>query len=290
MNASLVVNPAAGGRAHRSINRIETLLREQVSLTTFITRKKGDAFSFAKAVKGADRIIVAGGDGTINEVINGLLSSDDETIKNVPLAIIPLGTANVLAAEVGIPRDLEKAAVLSINGTAKKIALGRMNGRYFSLMSGIGFDGETVFGVKNGLLKRLTGKGAYIAAGIRTLRKYPPALIRVKTSEGEFTGYTAVVSNVRCYGGDFHIAPRASVTEPLLDICIFRGKTRKDLLRFIYGVMRKEHLGYHDVVYVKSPAAEVSSEGEVHVQVDGDYYGMLPVKIEVVKDAVGLVW
>ena len=290
MNASLVVNPVAGNRAHRSAERIETLLRKKVFLQSFITRKKGDAFSFAKGLKDTDRIIVAGGDGTVNEVINGLLSSGRDETRNIPLAIVPSGTANVMAVELGIPKDIERAVDLSMSGTARKISLGRINGKYFSLMAGIGFDGETVLGVKNNLLKRISGKGAYVVSGIRTLSKYPPSLIRLKTPEGEFTGYTAVISNVRSYGGAFHIAPQASVTEPLLDICMFKGRTWKDLLRFIYGIIRGKHLKYSDVVYIKSTEIEVFSEGEVHVQVDGDYYGKLPVKIDIVRDALSLVW
>ncbi|HDH04406.1 MAG TPA: diacylglycerol kinase family lipid kinase [Nitrospirae bacterium] len=289
MNASLVVNPVAGNKAFKFINKIETLLKKKASLTTCVTRKKGDAFSFSKEISDADIIITGGGDGTINEVINGMLSSEKNNQGNIPLALIPLGTTNVLARELGIPEEIERAVNLALTGTARGISLGRINGRYFSLMAGIGFDGETVLGVKNSMIKRISGKAAHIISGIGVMKRYDPPLIKIKTPEGEMSGYIAVAGNARCYGGDFHVTPHASVAEPLLDICVLKGGTRRALFRFITGVIRKRHLDLDDVSYSKASELEIRSDGKVHVQIDGDYFGTLPVKIDVVKDAVRVV-
>ena len=297
MNVNLIVNPIAGNKALRSIKNIEDLLNKKASLTTFITQKKGDAELFAKqissqfSVPSSQLIIVAGGDGTFNEVINGILSSKESAAKKkiVTLAFIPLGTTNVLAKELNIPENVGKAVHLALTGTAKKISLGRINGRYFALMAGIGFDGEAVLRAKDSI-KKISGKEAYIFSGINALIKYNPSLIEVKTSEGTFTGYTAVVGKAKCYGGNFHVTPQASLTEPLLDLCLFKGKTRKDLVRFIIGVIRERHLNFNDVFYGKFSELEITSNEEVHVQIDGDYFGTLPAKIDVVKDAISLVW
>ena len=297
MNVNLIVNPIAGNKALRSIKNIEDLLNKKASLTTFITQKKGDAELFAKqissqfSVPSSQLIIVAGGDGTFNEVINGILSSKESAAKKkiVTLAFIPLGTTNVLAKELNIPENVGKAVHLALTGTAKKISLGRINGRYFALMAGIGFDGEAVLRAKDSI-KKISGKEAYIFSGINALIKYNPSLIEVKTSEGTFTGYTAVVGKAKCYGGNFHVTPQASLTEPLLDLCLFKGKTRKDLVRFIIGVIRERHLNFNDVFYGKFSEMEITSNEEVHVQIDGDYFGTLPAKIDVVKDAISLVW
>lgn len=297
MNVNLIVNPIAGNKALRSIKNIEDLLNKKASLTTFITQKKGDAELFAKqissqfSVPSSQLIIVAGGDGTFNEVINGILSSKESAAKKkiVTLAFIPLGTTNVLAKELNIPENVEKAVHLALTGAAKKISLGRINGRYFALMAGIGFDGEAVLRAKDSI-KKISGKEAYIFSGINALIKYNPSLIEVKTSEGTFTGYTAVVGKAKCYGGNFHVTPQASLTEPLLDLCLFKGKTRKDLVRFIIGVIRERHLNFNDVFYGKFSEMEITSNEEVHVQIDGDYFGTLPAKIDVVKDAISLVW
>jgi len=265
-------------------------LQKKSSLSTFITEKQGDAFEFAKGLKKTDRIVVAGGDGTINEVINGLLSSEDSETKEIPLSIIPTGTANVLAKELGIPEDINGAVNRLLSGSVRKISLGRTNGRYFSLMTGIGFDGETVLGVKNDFIKKISGKLAHVVSGLKVLIRYSPVLIKIITPEKEIHGYTAVIGNAKCYGGFFYVTPNASVTDELLDICVFQGRTRMALLRFIIGVLRQKHLDFKDVDYLKASEMEILSDSKVHVQIDGEYLGLLPVRIEVVKDAINLVW
>jgi YegS/Rv2252/BmrU family lipid kinase len=289
LRVNLVVNPAAGRNASKYIRQIESVLKVQSVLKTFVTRKKGDACKYARRESGGDRIIIAGGDGTINEVINGILSSDSAVRRGVPLAVIPLGTANVLARELNIPEKIEDALNLALTGSEQVVSLGRINGRYFSLMAGIGFDGDTVAGVEGSTIKNIAGKAAYIFSGINVLRKYAPPLITLRTPDHELSGYTAVIGNAHFYGGRFSITPRASITEPLLDICVFRGRTRMDMLRFVKGVLTQEHLGFENVSYLKTSEVEVSSEGTVHVQIDGDYFGTLPAKIEVIKDAVSFV-
>ena len=291
MDANLIVNPIAGNRASRSIKKILNLLEGKVSLTTFITEKKGDAFVFSGGLFNTDLIIVAGGDGTFNEVVNGVLLSQKPVTgeRNTCLALLPLGTTNVLAKELGIPEDIEKAVYLALTGTAKKISLGRINGRFFTLMAGTGFDGEAVLQFKE-TIKKISGTGASILSGINTLTKYNPPLIQVKTPEGTFAGYTAVVGNARCYGGYFQVTPRANLSEPLLDLCLFKGNTRKDLIRFVGGVIGKRHLDFSDVFYGKFSELEIVSKETVHIQIDGDYFGTLPAKLEVIQDAISLIW
>jgi YegS/Rv2252/BmrU family lipid kinase len=290
LNASLVVNPVAGSSSFRSLDRIKSLLQNKTSLSTFITEKQGDAFEFAKGLKKTDRIVVAGGDGTINEVINGLLSSEDPNTREIPISIIPTGTANVLSKELGIPEDIDGAVHRLISGSAGKISLGRINGRYFSLMTGIGFDGETVLGVKNDFIKKISGKLAHVVSGMKVLINYSPASIKIITPEKEIHGYLAVIGNAKCYGGFFYVTPDASLSEPNLDICLFQGRTRSALLRFIIGVLRQKHLDFKDIEYLKATEIEILSDSKVHVQIDGEYFGTLPVKIEVVRDAISIVW
>jgi len=301
LRINLVINPIAGNRAFRSIKRIEALLRKRASLTVYITRHKGDAMAYAQRGHDADMLIVAGGDGTFNEVVNGLINSDND----MPLAFLPLGTTNVLAKELGIPEDIEKAIELALTGTPKKICVGRIvithhpssnlpDGgqvtRHFCLMAGIGFDGEAVFRVRDNIIKKLSGKGAYIFSGLRTWLGYSPSPIMVKTPDGEFKGYTAIIGKASCYGGYHKVAPLASLTEPLLDLCLFKGGSRSDILRYVYGVITGRHLDYKDVVYGKYSEIEITSDDTVHIQIDGDYLGTLPAKIDVIPDAVRLIW
>ena len=265
-------------------------MQKKAYLSTFITKKQGDALEIAKRSKKADRIIAAGGDGTINEVINGVLSSDDPETREIPLSIIPIGTANVLAKELGIPEDIDGAVHRIFSGSERKISLGRINGRYFSLMAGIGFDAETVLGVKSDVIKKISGKLAHVVSGLKVLIHHNPAPIKIITSDKELHGYTAVIGNAKCYGGFFYVTPGASVTEPHLDICLFQGRKRADILRFIIGVLRQKHLDFKDVDYVKALHMQIQSDSRVHVQIDGEYFGTLPVTIEVVRDAINVVW
>jgi YegS/Rv2252/BmrU family lipid kinase len=290
LNVSLVVNPVAGNRALRSHQKIIDLLKEKVSLSHFATQKKGDALAYAREKTDIDRMVVAGGDGTMNEVINGLLLSSDFHAgrEAPPIGLIPLGTSNVLARELGIPLKIDEAVHRALTGTPKKISLGKINGRYFSLMAGIGFDGETVFRVREGI-KKISGKGAYLLSGIQTLMRYNPSLIQVTTAKETFSGFTVVVGKAHYYGGGFQITPKADITEPLLDVCILKSRTKKKLLRFISGVITKRHLALDDVVYRRVAKVTVTSRDTVYVQTDGDYCGTLPATIEVFRDAVSII-
>ncbi|GBE05064.1 MAG TPA: diacylglycerol kinase family lipid kinase [Nitrospirae bacterium] len=288
LNVSLVANPAAGRLEPGDLEKIENTLRKRVYLTSFTTRKKGDALLTARELTGSDLVIVAGGDGTLNEVINGLMTSRHSFLRETPVALLPLGTANVLAGELRVPVSINEAIDLALTGAPMKIALGRINDRYFALMAGIGFDGETVYRVKDSVKDRW-GKGAYILSGLNVLRKYRPPLIKVKTPEETLSGYTAVIGNAQGYAGKFQVTPMADMTRPRLDLCLFQGRSRISMLRFILGVVRKKHLDFKDVVYRQYSQMEVTSDEYVHIQIDGDYFGTLPARIDVVRDAVSIV-
>ncbi len=290
MNVSLVVNPVAGGKAHKSVGRLRGLLTRCAHVNECITESKGDAYEFVNHLQPCDRLIVAGGDGTNNEVINGMMDAADPAIRDIPLALIPLGTTNVLAKDRKIPEDIADAVELAINGTPHRIALGRLNGRYFITMAGIGFDAEAVHGVKQGLVKKISGKAAHIVSGLKVLRHYDPPLIHIKTPELEIEGHTVIIGNAKNYGGYFHVTPEADIEQPVFDVCVLGGRRRRDLLRFVGGIMTGRHTGFHDVRCLQTSELELTSEGRVHTQVDGDYLGILPGKVIAVGDALNLVW
>ncbi len=286
-NIFLIANPLSGGGALLAIEKAENLIKKKgINVSLRLTEKKGDAEEFAREI-GQGSEGKGQGARIINEVINGLLSSPQG--RDIPIALIPSGVTNVLAKELNIPEDVEKAVERALIGTPKKVSLGMINNRYFATMAGIGFDGEAVFRL-NERIKKISGKGSHIIAGINCLRHYNPPLIEVKTSKGIFTGYTVIIGKAACYGGYFKVTPMASLTDPSLDLCLFKGRTRRDLLRFVIGVITKKHLSFPDLFYGKFPWLEITSRGTVHVQIDGDYFGTLPVKIEVVKDAMSIIW
>jgi YegS/Rv2252/BmrU family lipid kinase len=285
LKVKLVVNPIAGNRAYKHIDRIMSVLEGEAGVDISITRKKGDARRFAREPGDADRLIVASGDGTINEVLNGMM----EAGVDIPVGLIPLGVTNVLAKELGLPEDISEAALRALSGTPRRVSLGRINGRYFALMAGIGFDGEVVMNVERGKMKRVWGKGAHILSAVRLFCSYDPPVINVRTSGGDLKGYTVIVSNARCYGGHFYVTPDASLYEPRLDVCVLKTRGRAALAGLAAAVVFNKQRESKSVTYFQTTVLELSSEGRCHVQIDGDYFGTLPVEIDVVPDAVSFI-
>lgn len=302
---TIIYNPAARRASSEKIKRASAFLQKKGFVPELLmTVKRGDAEAFAREAVSRNpwAIIAAGGDGTINEAINGMVRSD------VPLAVLPLGTTNVLAKELGIPEDVEGALETAVTAGAKTVSLGkivlRANGsstasgdqsarhfppvpRYFCLMTGIGFDAKTVHDV-NTSIKKISGRGAYILSGIRNVMEYPAGEVFFRIDGREYSGYSAIVCKASRYGGNFRAAPDASLLDPGLYTCIFKGARRIDLLRYVSGVVRGTHLKYSDVLYLKSAEVEVLSHA--HMQADGDYLGTSPAAISVAEKALRIIW
>ncbi len=288
----LICNPVAKGLSGKKIERASHFLKSRgYHVEVFFTEKKGHAIYLAQeAVKKLPYLIVAaGGDGTFNEVINGIAGSE------VPMAILPLGTTNVLAKELNIPEHIDGALEVAITGSPKTISLGKIAAarhlapetRYFALMAGIGFDGEAVFGV-NETLKKFSGKGAYIYSGIKTLSGFKPNKLFFHIDGKNLSGYTAIIGKAAKYGGHYMITPDAKLSDPFLYVCLFKGKNRSDFFRYTLGIITGRHLRFKDIEYIKATSIEV--DGNAHVHIDGDYFGKTPVRIEIVPDIIKLLY
>ncbi|ALC15525.1 sphingosine/diacylglycerol kinase-related protein [Desulfuromonas soudanensis] len=281
----LIANPVAGGDARLRIEEARKFFEEAgyvVDLT--LTEKRGDARLAAAAARTGDfeRLVVAGGDGTLNEAINGLAPS------TLPLAFLPLGTTNVLALEAGIPKGLADACRLALAGTPTPVALGRAGEARFLLMAGIGFDAEVVARVST-TLKRRVGKLAYAVSALLTLLRHPPAPMELCLDDGRCrTGYGAIIGNGRLYGGRFSITRDASLQEPSLDVCLFCRPGRLPLLRSALRVGLGRPLRAPDVALFKTTALTLRGEG-VAVQIDGDSHGGLPMNFSVTAGELLLV-
>jgi YegS/Rv2252/BmrU family lipid kinase len=273
VKVKLIANPIAGGDARQRIDRARRHLEQRgcaVDLT--LTGARGDARTAASAARdgGFDRILAAGGDGTLNEVINGLAPSA------VPLAFLPLGTTNVFALEAGIPFAVETACDIALDGEPRPVSLGRADGTRFLLMAGVGFDAEVVYRVSS-RLKRWTGKLAYLASGLTTWVARPPAPIEIEREDGSvLRGYSAVIGNGRLYGGRFSLTPDASLEEAALDVCLFRKWGRWRLLRYVATVAAGGRLESPAVTMFKARRVTVRG-ASAPVQIDGDYLGRLPM-------------
>ncbi|PNQ96116.1 lipid kinase [Azospirillum argentinense] len=278
----IIHNPVAGARRARRLGAVLELLEQRhgAVVTLRATGGRGDAEAMARAVApGAfDAVVAAGGDGTINEVVNGLgARGGGET--TIPLGIVPLGTANVLAHELDLPLDAEGVARVLAEGRTMPVHLGVANGRAFAMMAGAGLDARVVERVDT-RLKRLIGKGAYAVETLARIAAGGGGPYRVAVDGAEPVEVASViVAKGHFYGGRFVCAPDARLTDPRLHVCLFPRAGRGNALRYLWGVTAGRLPRYPD--YRVLPARRVIVEGPAGepVQGDGDVIGHLPVEI-----------
>jgi len=285
MRLKLIANPVAGRGARGRIEQVARLLGGRGHHVKLVwTGRRGDARRLAAAAptEGYDRLLVAGGDGTLNEALNGLVGS------TLPVAFLPLGTTNVLALELGLPRDLTGAARIACEGEVAAVSLGRAGQEHFLLMAGIGFDGAAVRRVSLPL-KRRTGKFAYAVSALSAFLCAPGGRFEVTDETGQTrSGYGAVVSNGRLYGGRFVVNPGASIFSDRLDVCLFSRPGRLPLLRLALRVLTGGVPGPPLAEHFTARRLEFGG-ARLPVQLDGDDCGDLPLTIEIVPAAVRLV-
>ncbi len=290
----LIYNPQAGklrGKSEGMLHRTtEALARASGFLAAtprlMPTEESGHAMDLAReaVAEGADLVIALGGDGTINEVANGL------ALTKVPLGILPAGTANVLAMEIGLGSGLERAAGRLANATPRRIALGTIAAgssapRYFVLMAGVGLDAKIVQDVSSPLKNKI-GKGAYWAAGFSQLPR------RLKQFDLRMNGTVhrggfALASRVRNYGGDMEIASGASLLKDDFELIMFEGSHPLRYVGYMLAVALRQVKNMPGVHSIRAKSLEIVSSA--HLQVDGEYSGLESAKIEIVPDALTLL-
>jgi YegS/Rv2252/BmrU family lipid kinase len=230
----------------------------------------------------ADAVVAVGGDGTINEVVNGLATAEQAGVK-AALGIVPAGTVNVLALELGIPFDTEAACNIVANGRTMAFDLGRVNDRLFTLMMGAGIDALTVRNI-NLRAKRRYRELAFVGAGLKSGFAERPPLFLVRANGRDYRTTFFVAGNARNYAGRFGITPAADPTDGMLDLMLFTGTTRSSLAVFWMGVPSGLHSRSPHVTYVRSTRAEltpVDGEETVWFQTDGELAGSLPATVTI---------
>lgn len=228
-------------------------------------------------------VIIAGGDGTINAVVNALKPAA------TTLAILPLGTSNVLATEIGISSiedGLKKIAV----GTSRPFSVGmlELEGRThrFLLMAGIGLDGAVVRDVWP-LGKRLLRQGAYALSALKRSMAWDPAVFELGTPEGTFKCHTAIICNASRYGGNFILSPGSSPFTPgLVAVCI-AGNTRRTFLRCALDLFRGRSGTSRNLTRLHSASFEI--RGRRPIQIDGDFIGYGPARITGLADFARII-
>ena len=266
-----------------------------ITVDSIATSGPGHAGEIARRAvdRGADLILVAGGDGTINEAVNGMVNSD------VPLGILPAGTANVLANELGIGKSMERAAGALADAREERVALGLISGetgggkddsrRHFLLMAGAGLDADIVYHL-NQRMKESFGKVAYWIGGFSKVGRRIPEFT-VQAEGREYRASFALLSRVRNYGGDLEIAPTISLLDDEFEMVLFEGESSLGFLKYMLAVVVHQQRGMRGITILRTRQAVFSAaaDSKIHVQVDGEYVGLAPARVEIVPNALTLL-
>jgi YegS/Rv2252/BmrU family lipid kinase len=258
----------------------------KIKLDIEFTKYPKHATELAKVAREKyDLIIAAGGDGTINEVINGMATS------KATLVIIPFGTTNVLACELGIPNNPEEASELITKGKKIKMDLGyattNEGSRYFSMMLGVGPFAQVIKDMTPKFKKRW-GRFAYPFGIIKLLFRYKWHEIHVK-HKVDSTGYFVIMANIKYYAGEYEIADEANIRDGFLDLVVINRKKPWDIFVLIFSFTIGKLNKYLRKEYYQTKEADIYSHHKMQIQVDGEFLGIAPVNVKIIPEALNVI-
>lgn len=272
---AVILNPAARGeRARRLQARVEALIG---GAALWFTARSGEAETLARAAieEGYDSIVAAGGDGTVNEVVNGIAGT------GATLGLLPLGTMNVYATELGLPaNDLDACWRIILEANTRQVDLPSANDKHFVQLAGVGFDAQAIKETSRAL-KRSFGPLSYLVSAAQIAARPPPRL-RIEseqavTEEGSFV----LVGNGRLYGGPFPFFKKAVIDDGLFDVLVFKRLNYLEIIRYMQDVIFSPQITSPEVEYFQTTSLRVTSEGAVPVEVDGELIGNCPVQFSI---------
>ncbi len=265
----IIINPAARGAKAR-LQRLEKIARDAVIKTTI---GPGDAEAQAERAvdQGYETIVAAGGDGTINEVVNGIGTAP------VNLGILPMGTVNVFAMEHGIPFNLDAAWKVVRGRKIRPIDLASANGHFFVQMAGVGLDAQIVQRNKHDI-KAVLGPLSYLLTATKVAAEKPPKLRVICEGHAPVEGSFVLVGNGRYYGGPFALFNEADTQDGLLDIFVFKYMNYLHLMRYFRGALFGSLSKFTDVHYFKTRRLLVKADEHVPLEADGELVGHAPVE------------
>jgi diacylglycerol kinase (ATP) len=287
--AVIIANPTSGSYIHhaRQIEEHVSFLRNtgwRVELR--LTKAAGDARRIAcqAVAEKADMVIAAGGDGTINEVIQELVGSE------TALGVLPIGTVNVWAREMNIPLDVARARDVLLHGKTRVIDVGKVNDRYFLLMVGIGFDAEVTHAVEKKPMKRL-GVIGYLLTGFWMNLGYEnfAATLQFAGREVKTRAIQIVIGNTQLYGGAVKFTWQARCDDGLLDICIVRKRSKLRRLLVLLDFLLHREQRRQWVHYETCDQIEIATSKPIAMQVDGDPIGHTPAVFTIVPRALKVI-
>lgn len=288
----VIVNPVSGqGDIDEALAKIEKRLTDLgITYDLKITEGEGDALNWAREAKGYDRILAAGGDGTVMEAMSGAIENE----LDIPLGQIPLGTANLLARALGVPTDLEKALTLALEtGVVTKMDTGYLPNfnRYFALLAGAGWDAEMIDDADREMKDHL-GFIAYVISGIRHFFTLKRSQFRVTIDgkEKRFRAHTLAVINVgEIYQSKIAIGKNVSPHDGKLDLAVVAMKNRLGLLRLIYRLITKKFDGSKELRYYSATHIKVEATPPMKLEIDGESIGETPFEVEVISSGAHLI-
>ena len=284
-HARIILNPLAGHVDDVSaVQRAAAVWQArgwQVDL--FTTRYAGHAVDLARdaAEAGCDLVVAAGGDGTVNEVVNGIAGT------RTALAALPFGTGNVWVRETKLPLHPEAAAAALLDGAPYALDLGQAGSRYFLLMAGVGFDASVARTVRPELKRRL-GIMAYLVQALTIARDVRGTRARIVLDGRPVKGHVlmVVIGNSRLYGGFLQITHHASLTDGLLDVAVIKGQNARSAPIHLLSILLRRHHFNPDMAYYRAYEVTVSGSVPLDVQVDGELIGVTPMTFRVVPGAL----
>jgi diacylglycerol kinase (ATP) len=285
--ARLILNPSSGtDKAPEYLPSINQSLRERfgaMEIVMTIGPRDAEAAAVQAARDGCDRVFVAGGDGTLNEVVNGLLGAG--ALDRIPIGLLPLGTGNDFARMLHLSEDPEEAVASLYDAREVRADVGTLNGRAFLNTSGGGFISEATHALDD-RLKAIAGKLAFLIAGGQAMLQYEPVPVRVEADDRqafEATPQMFAVCNARQIGGGRLIAPHAEIDDGLLDVCFVDEMPMLEFVALLRKVGDGEHLEDERVRYFRVREMIMTFERPVKVNTDGELleakvcrYGILP--------------
>jgi len=281
-NVYLLGNPASGrGRGAKALHQINALLKERgVEAVVLRTTGPTDAIRLAReaAESGAELLLVCGGDGTIRDAIEGVVSAS-RVAGATAVGLLPAGTGNDLARTLGIPTRREQALAVALDGAERNLDVWRWNGTPFVNIAGVGLD-AAVAGAVNRKFRTLRGPLAYIAGALYALPRFQPFPLTLQLPDTEWTGtvWLAAFASGKCYGGGMRIAPDADPHDGLLDVVVVEKTSRVELLRQLPGLFSGRHVTHPKVRIVRAASVEVQAPPQ-EVTLDGELLGATPARI-----------
>jgi YegS/Rv2252/BmrU family lipid kinase len=290
--AKVILNPVSNhGETKKLIPKIKALLKSRIPFEIILTKRPKDAVEIAKNVEGFDLLIAVGGDGTVHEVVNGLLVSKNQ---KTALAVIPSGSGNDFAKMIGIPKKIPLAVEKILEGKVKYVDVGKINESYFVNSLGIGFDARVAHltnEIKNEVKK--SGLLLYLTSLFRILyRNFYTHEVQISVDEDALKSknITLIAANMgKTYGGGFKITPLAKNDDGYIDVCIVDSLTRIQVLSRLPFVILGKHLWMKKVHYYKAKKVIIKSEKELPAHLDGELIKAREFTVKIIPRALKVV-